>query len=718
MREQEMMTAPVRTNQPGVALPQVPAAPRSIARRATLALAVCATVAGVPPMVHAEPLAETRLSAIDVDEVNGEAAKPGVEAASAGIVTAADLRVRPLSRPAEVLEVMPGLVATQHSGNGKGNQYFLRGFNLDHGTDLSTTIDGVPNNLRTHGHGQGYNDLNGLIPELIRRIEYRKGPYAADDGDFSSAGAAHIRYVDKVSRPFVDVTAGEHGFARVLAAGSGEFDHDRSLLLGVDLGRNDGPWEKPEDARRASVIAKFRQGNADTRWGIAYLGYRNRWASSDQVPLRAVESGRIGRFGQIDPDLGGDTSRHTLVADVTHATDTGEWQANAYAVRYRLDLFSNFTYLLEHPDEGDQFAQADDRTYYGGALTYSHRWTSGEVLHELATGAELRIDDIDRVGLYHTRARQTLGVVRQDQVAETSAGLHASLRSQWTSTFHSVVGLRGDYYDADVDSLLSPNSGAASQFRASPKFSLMYSPVAPLALYANAGRGFHSNDARGATTRVNPLAPSEPAQPLDLIVPTRGEEVGIRYAPVPNLMLSAVFWRLRIGSELVFSGDGGSTEASRASRRQGIEAELTYRPLPWLRLEADFARSQARFTEFDPAGDAIPGAIEKVASVGIYVDHGGRWSGGLRYRYLGPAPLVEDGSVRSRSTTLVNLDVNYAISTNAALRLEVHNLLDSDDNDITYFYESRMTGETDPVADIHFHPVEPRTVRLSWRYTF
>lgn len=636
------------------------------------------------------------------------------DAASTGLITQEQIAYRPISRPAEVLEFVPGLVATQHSGDGKANQYFLRGFNLDHGTDLSASIDGVPNNLRTHAHGQGYNDLNGLMPELIETIEYRKGPYYAEDGDFSSAGAVRIRYKNQLEHPFVQLTIGEHGYQRALLAGSTAIGATSHVLVALDAGVYDGPWDKAENERRATLLAKFTSGTVDDGYGLEFIGYHNRWDSSDQIPLRAVKSGQINSFGQIDPDLGGRTSRYTLSGDLHRPLGNGHLLLNAYAVHYSLDLLSNFTYFLDDPVHGDEFEQADNRNIYGGQAKYVTQWETGGVAQGLAFGVQARADDISRVGLYHTQARQRVSTTRQDAVQERSAGLFVSYDARWTDWLRSVAGVRADYYQTTVDSNIGANSGSAHDHAVSPKLSVILGPWAHTEFFLNAGRGFHSNDARGATLHVDPTDPTQAASPLNLIVPTTGEELGMRTSPTGKLSLTAALWRLKIGSELVFSGDGGTTEPSYPSRRHGIELSADYQALPWLLINADYASSHGRFVH-NPDGDRIPNAVESVASVGVDAHGDGPWSAGLRYRFLGPAPLIEDNSVRSNSTTIVNAQIGYAFNPRVKLTMEVLNALNSKDNDITYYYASQLAGEAQPVDDIHFHPVEPRSVRLTLR---
>jgi outer membrane receptor protein involved in Fe transport len=671
----------------------------------------------MPAAALAVGVPATQLPALQVSGQTDASQLAQADASSAGVVTQEQIENRPISRPAEVLEVVPGLVATQHSGDGKANQYFLRGFNLDHGTDLSTFIDGVPNNLRTHGHGQGYNDLNGLMPELIDTIEYRKGPYYAEDGDFSSAGSVHIRYKDRLDDDFYQLTAGGNAYGRAVLGASGPLGTG-SWLGAADLEVYDGPWDKSGDERKVSLLGRYTGGDATQGYHVNLMAYHNQWQSSDQIPQRAVDEGLIDAFGQIDPFLGGETSRYTASGDYHAAVGPGHLLVNAYAVHYNFNLYSNITYFLDDPVHGDEFEQRDNRNYYGGVAKYVQAWNTGGIAQELSVGIETRLDDIGTVGLYHTQARERIGTVRQDSVEEGSVAAFVSYSTRWTDWFRSVIGARYDYYDANVESTIAENSGTATDNRPSPKLSLIFGPWKNTEVFANIGRGFHSNDARGGTLRVDPNDSTEPAASQELLVPTTGEEIGVRTSPADDLTFTASFWRLKIGSELVFAGDGGTTEPSFPSTRSGIELSAYYRPVSWLLIDADYAPSRARFSAANPAGKRIPNAVERAASVGAEFSGPGRWFGGLRYRFLGPAPLIEDDSARSHSTTIVNAEAGYRLTDNVRMSIEVLNLLDSEQNDITYFYDSQLADESSAVSDYHFHLVEPRQVRVTLRGTF
>jgi outer membrane receptor protein involved in Fe transport len=617
-------------------------------------------------------------------------------AASEGIVTSKLIEARPTLRPAELLEFVPGVIVTQHSGDGKASQYFLRGFNLDHGTDFATWVDGMPVNMVTHAHGQGYSDLNWLLPELVDRIAYRKGPYYAQEGDFSSAGAAHIRLFDKLPANLAEVTAGANGYRRALVAGNAGMASG-NVIYAIEAAANDGPWMNPERFRRTNGVLRYSHGEGGDRMSVTAMAYTARWNATDQVPQRAVDAGLVDRFGAIDPADGGNTSRYSLSWDMQRRDGEGEWRANAFVVRSRLTLYSDFTYFLDDPALGDQFSQAENRTLFGGAL--SRKWATnfGVVEGSTTVGVQLRQDRLDPVGLYKTVARQRIATISESHVRETSAGLYAQNDTQWMPWLRAIAGVRADRFSFDT----------TSASIASPKLSLVLGPWARSEFFVNAGTGFHSNDARGVAGRATPL------------VRSRGAEVGARTEIVPRLQSSLALWRLRLASELVFAGDAGDTEASRASKRSGVEWNNHWVAARWLLVDADLSWSRARFTQDDPAGNFVPGAVGKVMSLGATVTDVGPWSGQFQLRYFGPRPLVEDDSQRSKSTTLAYLRVGYKFTPRLKASLDVFNLFNRKASDIDYFYVSRLRGEpAGGVADTHFHPVEPRSARVTLTANF
>ena len=685
-----------------------------VSRVVSLAVGISASgvalASGIPTGQSLEELEEVVVTARRIGLI-------GVSrAASEGIVTRIQLEGRPVLRPGEVLETVPGLIVTQHSGSGKANQYFLRGFNLDHGTDFATWVDGVPVNMPTHAHGQGYADINFLIHELVDEVHYRKGTWFADEGNFSAAGAARLSYLKDAGAPLASVTAGQDGYRRVLASASPSLAGG-TLLLGVDWSTTDGPWTLPEDFRKTSGLVKYSRGGSDFGFAATAMGYDGRWNSTDQIPQRAVEAGAIPRFGHIDPTDGGSSHRYSASIDTWSRGDDRAWNVSAYALDYRLDLISNFTYALDQGN-GDQFEQFDDRWVLGGRIVYDAEASLNDRDGLLRLGVEARRDDIDTVGLYRTIARQRFDTIRQDRVTQAQYSAFASHEQRWMPWLRTEAGLRFDAFDFDVRSDLAANSGRASDSIVQPKLTIVLGPWADTEVFLNSGRGFHSNDARGTTIRVDPVDGVTPVERVDPIVAATGTEIGVRSAPAPGLQWSAALWNLDIDSELLFVGDGGFTESSRASRRYGLELGAYWSPFDWLIVDADYAWAHARFTGDDPAGNHIPGAVETVVSAGVTVARDAGWFGGARLRYFGPAPLVEDDSVRSKSTLLVNADVGYRFSRPFEVVATVFNLFDAEDNDISYFYESQLPGEPGPVADIHFHPVEPRTLRLTVTFRF
>jgi outer membrane receptor protein involved in Fe transport len=638
------------------------------------------------------------------------------DAASQGTITADLIANRPALRTAEILEFVPGMIVTQHSGDGKANQYFLRGFNLDHGTDFATYVDAIPVNMRTHAHGQGYSDLNFLIPELVQRIEYKKGTYFADEGDFASAGAAHIRLANSLPQGLASLSLGSYGYMRGVLADSFKAA-DGILLYGLELNRSNGPWELPGRVRKYAGEMRYSQGSPENGISITAMAYHNTWNSTDQIPLRAVEAGQLGRFGNINPTDGGSSSRYSLAYAMRQREGNRRFEFNAYLVRSSLDLFSDFTYFLSNPVQGDQFNQSERRTM--GGLSAAESWTAeiGTLDMRNEIGLQARYDRLSPLGIYDTVARARQGTVREDRVRELSAGIYAENTIRWTRWLRSTVGVRYDGYRFDVASSITGDSGNTSGHIVSPKLSVVFGPWNKTEYFFNAGRGFHSNDARGTTqTRLPDGGQSTPVTPL---VSTKGGELGARTEIIPGLQSSVALWRLDIDSELVFVGDAGETAPSRASRRTGVEWNNHYIVTPRLLLDLDLAISRARYTQSDPSGDHIPGSLNRVVSLGITLNELGPWYAALDLRYFGPRPLIEDNSVQSASTSLAYLRVGYKFTRNTRLNLDIFNLFDRKVSDIDYYYQSRLKGEgPDGSNDIHFHPVEPRSLRLALIHQF
>lgn len=677
--------------------------------------------------------------------------------ASEGFVGYADLSTRPMLRVGELVEVIPGMIATQHSGSGKANQYFLRGFNLDHGTDFSAFVDGVPANQRSHGHGHGYLDLNFIIPETVEHVAYSKGPYAVDRGDFAIAGSSSIKTYDRFEQPFARLTVGEHEYARIVGGASMEIFGGDLLFAGEAQGY-DGPWILDEDLQKYSALAKYTRDDGQRRLQIVLNSYRSEWMATDQIPLRAVEEGYLANTnngvervflsprGNIDPHLGGDTTR-TSAAAIFESTGL---HLSVYATHYGFDLFSNFTYFLADPVLGDQFEQVDNRWTFGGDAAYFFERSLGGLKLENRIGADFRYDDIGEIGLFSTQRRERVSAKRDDSVRIQSVAGFAESIIHWTPRLRITLGARADHVKFAVrDSLISENEGSGDDIVVSPKAALAWSAHDQLELYVNYGAGFHSNDVRGVVISVNPnngLA----AEKTPLLVKGRGAEIGLRASPLAGLNVTAAGFWIDLDSELVFVGDAGATEATDSTRRFGFEAEAFWRATDWLTFDISVTTIQARFSSAPKNQNRIPNAVEDTLAAGATVMAPNGLTAAIRLRRLGSAPLSEDNAFRSDPTTTVNLRLAKRIGV-VELGIDVLNLFDSKDNDITYFYESRLpnewqrvgsAGERRPrlvkslgannlglddsahllpppllapagVEDIHFHPLEPRMVRLT-----
>ncbi|MFC6440368.1 TonB-dependent receptor [Bowmanella sp. JS7-9] len=632
-------------------------------------------------------------------------------AASQGVIGQGEIDGRPMLRTGEMLELVPGMVVTQHSGSGKANQYFLRGFNLDHGTDFRTTVMGMPVNMRSHGHGQGYSDLNFIVPEFVGQISYNKGAYSALGGDFSTAGAADVFLLDRMDANLLKLELGQDDYLRSVAATTLNWQDSR-MLTGVELTRYTGPWQDiSEDIHKFNGLVNYSQDLTDGRIGVTLMAYDNQWHSADQIPQRLVDSGALNPLGSLDDTLGGDASRYSLSVNA----QLGRWTLNAYALHSDLQLFSNFTYFLNDPINGDQFEQTDKRNIYGAEL--SKHWSSLAIGLDWQQQAGLvwQAEDIGEVGLFNTRARTRLSTVRRDKIDEQSwsAFYQSDILLDANTTFRT--GLRYDYLDATVNSDNARNSGNASDGLLSVSAGLSYLFTPSLEGYINAGQSFHSNDARGATISVDPIS-GDDADKVDLLVRGETAELGIRYFDSRKMNLSATLWALQLDSELLYVGDAGSTEPGRASTRYGVELSGYFW---WDKLSADIeiALSHSAFEAGDETGRHIPGAVDRVIALGGQYQFSDNLSANVRLRHIGPRMLTETGDVQSGSLSVVNAGVRWR-QQGWTLDLSVLNALNSRDHDIDYFYASRVVNEANEVEDVHFHPIEPRTLRFSVAYHF
>jgi outer membrane receptor protein involved in Fe transport len=638
------------------------------------------------------------------------------QSASQGAITARQLDVRPLMRQGEVLETVPGVIVTQHSGEGKANQYFLRGFNLDHGSDFAMTIAGTPVNMPTHAHSQGYSDINFLIPELVAGVQFSKGPYFTDQGDFATAGASNITYATSLDRPVAHVEKGAFGFGRVLVVASPALGSGH-LLAAFESSSNSGPWTIPDSYHKLNGVLRYSTGNAVNGASLTAMAYHGKWNATEAVPQRAVDAGLVDRFGSIDPTDGGHTYRYSVGGEWQRGSNSGVTRVAAYGLVSDLDLISNFTFFLDDPQHGDQQEQADHRLVMGVKASERRitRWMGRPVQNSF--GVQLRNDVIGNVALYHTERRARLEALSQASVLVTSGGLYGQNEVEWTPWLRTTVGLRGDVSRYRVDALDAANSGVASAGLASPKAGVTLGPWKGTELYVNAGTGFHSNDARGAT-----ITHDVHGQPVDRVTPlvrATGGEAGVRTVAIRHLQSTLSLWTLRLASELVYNGDLGATEPGPASARHGLEWANYYSPEPWLVFDVDVSWSRAVFTGVPSANRFVPEAVGAVVSAGASVDGFHRMFGSMRLRYFGPRPLTDDASVESQATKLVNAQGGYQVNRRFRATAEVFNLFDAAVSDIDYYFSSRLPGEPPGgVSDIHSHPAVPRTARVSLVVSF
>ena len=641
---------------------------------------------------HADQLQEVVIFARG-ENLIGKAA-----AASEGAVGGADLSVRPLLRVAELLEVVPGLIAAQHSGSGKANQYFLRGFNLDHGTDFTTYIDDVPMNLRTHGHGQGYLDLNGLIPEIVERVDYRKGPYRADVGDFSLAGASFMSTLERLDAPFIALESGQYGWQRVAGGGTLGVGGGDLTLVG-QWKTYDGPWQLPEHLKHESAWGKYTHPTPLGALEVTLSGYHATWDPTEQIPERAIGTPVCAdAFCALDRTAVGETTRWVasgrLIGD--------DWRATMYAQSYDWHMSSDPTYDF-------QINQLDRRTVYGGR--YQREFVKQDHF-TVNAGVEGRYDDIARVGLQHLENGVFVENLGRYGIRESSLAPYVEASWNPVEPLRFLAGGRADFYSFNVTSKQDGYpSGDQSARIFSPKLGAAYALNSRVELYANWGRGFHSNDGRGVA------APLPGNDPVPGLVRGEGKEAGARFQ-VGNFTLTTTYWWLDVGSELKFVGDSNSVQPSTPSKRRGYELVGFWRPMKWLAMDAVWTGSHAR-SQDNPGAEFIPGAIEGAGELGISAVQP-RWEASVRLRYLGPYPLIEDNSLRASAETMINLRGAWKFP-HLTVYAELLNALNDQGKDIVYYYATHVAGLDPEGVEVDgrvSRAEEPRTVRAGIKYQF
>jgi outer membrane receptor protein involved in Fe transport len=654
----------------------------------------------------------------DIEEVVSTAARSqllGVAATSSqGLVEKSELDLLPAFRPGALLETVPGLTVTSHSGEGKANQYLLRGFNLDHGTDLGIFYDGMPVNETSHAHGQGYSDLNFIIPEAAAGVDFTKGPYFASEGDFSSVGAVHTRLVDMIADQ-VTVTGGTLGYQRVFGAASRLIGED-TLMGMAEFVHYDGPWVNPDNLRKVNALLRYVHGDEANGFNVSGMFYRGSWNATTDQPERAITAGLITRYGSLDPTDGGESMRMSLTAQYHADLGDGHLDANAYIVNNRLTLINNFTHFLDDPVHGDQESQNEARGTFGGVARYRRMDTIAGIDNELLLGVSDRLDQ-NHVYRNHTEARAFLSNFEDDHLHVNDFAAYAEATTHWTPWLRTVLGVREeDISGGDIGT----NTGHASQSLFQPKGNIAVTPLDWLEVYVSAGQGFHSDDLRGVTQAASSGVAGAP-----LIAKQVGEEVGLRANILPSLTATLTYFYLKSQSETTYDPDAGQDGAGPGSRRTGFELNTTWQATSWLEFYTSLAVSHARYTEItdDGAGGHlgtwIPNAPNIIGSLAAYVKNLGPWTGGLEYRYLGAFPVTPDDMVEGKGYGEWNLEGAHAFDNGWKLGVGVYNLLDTKADAAAFWYADRLPGEPAAgVSDLHVHPIEPLTVRFTLSRAF
>ena len=650
--------------------------------------------------------------------------------ASQGSVTEQELDLRPAYRVGQLLESVPGLVVTVHSGEGKANQYLARGFNLDHGTDIANFVDDMPVNRPTNTHGQGYSDLNFIMPEMSNGLDYTKGPYYASVGDFGSVASTHMRLANDIPDQ-VALAGGTLGIYNAFAGGTAHLTDNDRLLGGIYYGHVDGPYTHPDDFRKVAGTLRFSHGTDADGYSVTAMYFHGEGNMTTDQPLRAVQQGLISRWGTLDPTDGSLSERFSLSGHYGAVGDNWKLSTSAYFIHSKMILWNDFTHYLDDPINGDQEEQYESRSTAGGQSAFTFTDSLGPIQNDVVVGVQLRYDNA-YVNRKHTLQRIPLdycsvgqadggaiavpaegGICNADQVHLLDLGPYVEDTTHWTEWLRTVVGLREEYYRASDHSDTTGFSGATHETLLQPKGSLILGPFAATEMYFSAGRGFHSDDVRGVFGTVPLEGVPGSAGTTPLLAPTTGVEVGIRSNIVPRLALQLALFQQDFNSELRYDADAGQDSASAPSRRQGVELSAEYRPTRWIELNTDLAFSRARYrgdlATYGLGGPYIANAPSFIGSFGILVDNIGPWFGGLQWRKLGAYP-INDGTrdPQDPGYSEINLDAGYKVNAHLKVQLSIYNLFNTKADSSAYYYTSRLPGEPPGgVTGIQVHPLEP-----------
>ena len=623
-----------------------------------------------------------------------------------------DLKVTPVNSSQEVLRKVPGLFIGQHAGGGKAEQIFLRGFDVDHGTDVSISVDGMPVNMVSHAHGQGYSDLHFVIPETINKIDFGKGGYYAQEGDFNTAGYVNFETKDYLKESSISASAGQFNTLRTV----GLFDllentKNQNAYVALEYIATDGPFESPQNFNRLNLFGKYVMYSPENdKLTLTASHFTSRWDASGQIPQREVDNGNMTRFGAIDDTEGGETERTNFnVTFDNYISDDTKLSANAFYSHYAFELYSNFTFFLEDPVNGDQIKQKEDRNIFGVNAAITHTTDLGGIELNLSSGFGVRHDVVDDVELSRTlNRRTTLENIQLGDINQTN--IDAFVKAEFELGKVKIApALRVDYFKFLYNDALQTNYETLSETKAilSPKLNFFYNAKDNLQLYLKSGLGFHSND-----TRVVVANGGE-----DILPRSYGADFGSVWKPFPKLVVNSALWYLFLEQEFVYVGDAGIVEPSGKTRRYGLDLGLRYQLTDWLFLDSDATFTNARSTEEPSGKNYIPLAPDFTFTGGLAVNNLDGFSGGIRLRYLDDRPANEDNSIVAEGYFVTDFNVNYDFKA-ITLGLAIENVLDVDWNETQFATESRLRNETRPVEEIHFTPGTPFFIKATVTYTF
>lgn len=628
------------------------------------------------------------------------------------VVSEIDLKTTPVRSSQELLQKVPGLVIGQHAGGGKAEQLFLRGFDIDHGTDIAIAVDGMPVNMVSHAHGQGYADLHFVIPETLENIDFGKGPYFADHGNFGTAAYVDFGTKQRLKKSTVQYEYGDFGWNRTLGLFNLLDDDANSAYVATELIQFDGAFESPQNFSRLNFFGKYIHRLSDNGLlSFSASHFNSTWDASGQIPQRAVDDGSISRFGAIDDTEGGSTERTNFNVSLKKVIDEATFvKANAYYFNYKFLLYSNFTFFLEDPVNGDQIRQREDRDVFGVNTELNKNLDFMEFPVLLKVGAGFRTDAIHDNELSHTLNRKTtLDNIQLGDVRETNLFGYANLEFK-LNNWMVVPGIRIDDFSFNYVDALRPEyqNQLVRKTKVSPKLNITYSKSSDLQFFLKSGIGFHSNDTRVVVSQNgNSILPG-----------AYGTDLGTIWRPAKKLLINAAAWYLYLEQEFVYVGDAGIVEPSGKTERFGLDLGLRYQFTDWLFLNTDATYTHARSIE-DPKGmDYIPLAPDFTLVGGLSIVNLGRLSGGLRFRYLDDRPANEDNSIVAKGYAVTDINANYMLTKNLSLGLSIENLFDTEWNETQFATESRLQNENTSVEEIHFTPGTPFFIKGSLSYTF